>query len=107
MRSNLNTACPCARPGQLPRARRLRASRDRLRQLLDRAATVQDVVAVERELARVQGQLESLEARLAALRGEVARSELFVRLEQKVVPGPLGAVLLGLGTLIGKLFVWR
>ena len=85
----------------------LRASRDRLRQLLDRAATVQDVISVERELARVQGELESLETRLNALRGQVAMSELILRLERRRVLGPLGLLLQGIGVVIGKLFVWR
>jgi hypothetical protein len=85
----------------------LRASRDRLRQLLDRASSVQDVVAVERELARVQGEVESLEARLTALRGQVALSDLSVSLHQRPVLGPLGLVIAGLFTAVGKLFVWR
>ncbi len=85
----------------------LRASRDRLRQLLDRSASVTDVVAVERELARVQAEIESLEARLTALRGHVNLSDLTVQLEERRVLGPLGVVAVGLGQVVGKLFVWR
>ena len=85
----------------------LRASRDRLRQLLERASSVQDVVAVERELARVQGEVESLEARLTALRSQVAQSDLAVSLHQRPVLGPLGLLVTGLATAVGKLFIWR
>jgi chromosome segregation ATPase len=85
----------------------LRATRDRLRQLLERASTVQDVVTVERELARVQGDLESLERRLNTLRGQVAFSELSVSLRRRPVLGPLGLLLQGAATLLGKLFVIR
>jgi hypothetical protein len=83
----------------------LRASRDRLRQLLDRSASVPDVVSVERELARVQGEVESLEGRLAALRSQVALSELSVHLTRKPILGPVSRVLVGVGQLIGKLFI--
>ena len=85
----------------------LRASRDRLTQLLERAASVQDVISVERELARVQGEIESLDARLQAMRGQVALSELDVRIRRKPVLGPLGVVFAGLLTVVEKLFIWR
>lgn len=85
----------------------LRASRDRLRQLIERSSSVSDVVAVERELGRVQAELESLEGRLAAVQGRVTMSELTVRLDQRVILGPLGLLGAGIGKVIEKLFVWR
>ena len=85
----------------------LRATRDRLKQLMERSASVADIVAVERELGRVQAELESLEARLKAMRGAVTLSEVHVRIERQIVLGPLGWVAKGVGTVIGKLFVWR
>jgi hypothetical protein len=85
----------------------LRASRDRLRQLLDRAANVTDVVAVEHELARIQGELDSLEGRLKSMRGQVALAELTVDARERIVLGPLGYVVAGLGWVVGKLFVIR
>ena len=85
----------------------LRASRDRLRLLMERATSVADVVTVERELARVQAELESMERRLNALRGAVTLSELSVRIERGQVLGPLGLLAVGIGQVIGKLFVWR
>lgn len=85
----------------------LRATRDRLRQLLERADEVQDVISVERELGRVQGELESLEGRLRLLQTQVAMSELSVRITQRPVLGPLGAIIVGATSLLGKLFVIR
>ncbi len=85
----------------------LRASRDRLTQLLERATSVQDVISVERELARVQGDIESLDARLQAMKGQVAMSELTVRMWRRPVLGPLGVLLSGAATLVQKLFIWR
>jgi hypothetical protein len=85
----------------------LRASRDRLTQLLERATSVQDVISVERELARVQGEIESLDGRLQAMKGQVAMSELTVRMWRRPVLGPLGLLLSGAATLVEKLFVWR
>jgi len=85
----------------------LQASRDRLRTLLDRAAAVPDVITVERELARVQGDIESLQRRITALRGQVAMSELTVTIDRRHVLGPVGAFFVGVGKLVGKLFVLR
>lgn len=85
----------------------LTASRDRLRQLLDKAGSVPDVITVERELARVQGDIESLQRRIAALRGQVAMSELTVTIDRRIVLGPVSEFFVGVGKLIGKLFVLR
>lgn len=83
----------------------LRATRDQLQQLMNRAGSVQDVITVQRELAMVQQQIESLEGRLNAMRSEVALSELAVHLAQRHELGPVAVFLVGLGRLIGKLFV--
>lgn len=85
----------------------LRASRGRLLQLMEQSGSVGDVIMVERELARVQAELDSLEARLAFFRGRVALSELTVRLDQRIVLGPLGVLAAGVAKFIEKLFVWR
>ena len=85
----------------------LRASRDRLRALMEHADGVTDVITVERELARVQGEIESLENRLAALQGQVAMSELKVRLDRRHVLGPIAVVGSGIGKFFQKLFIWR
>lgn len=84
-----------------------REARDKLRELLARAATVADAVAAQAELARVQAELDSLEGQLRTLQSAVQLSALTLTLNRRVVLGPLGVVLKGVGSLIGKLFVWR
>ena len=84
-----------------------RAIRDRLRALLERASSIEEVVTVERELARVQGELDQLERRLEYLRGSSSMAELEVEARRKRIPGPLGAVALGLGWIIQKAFIIR
>ncbi len=85
----------------------LRAARDKLRELLDRAATVADAVAAQAELARVQADLDSLEAQLRVLQSSAALSQITLVVRRRVVLGPLGLVASAVGTLIGKLFIWR
>ena len=89
------------------RAGTLRAIRDRLRGLLERAGSINEIITVEQELARVQAELDSIEQRLEYLRGNAALAELSVDAHRKRILGPLGALLVGTGRLIGKLFVIR
>lgn len=84
-----------------------RATRDKLRELLERATSVADAVAAQGELARVQAELDSLEGQLRLLQSSVALSEVTLTINRRVVLGPLGVVVSGLATLVGKLFVWR
>lgn len=85
----------------------LRGARDRLRELQGRATAVAELVAAEGELARVQGELDALEARLKFLRGTVTLAELTLDAERAPVLGPLGVLFVGIGRLVGKLFVIR
>lgn len=89
------------------RAGTLRAMRDRLRDLLARAESISSIITVEQELARVQAELDSIEQRLEYLRGNAALAELAVEADRKRILGPLGALFVGAGKLIGKLFVIR
>lgn len=84
-----------------------REARDKLRELLARAATVADAVAAQAELARVQAELDSLEGQLRTLQSSVQLSAITLTVDRRVVLGPLGVVLSGVASLIGKLFVWR
>ena len=85
----------------------LRASRDRLRELQQRTGTVGDLLVVERELTRVQGDIDSLEGRVKLVRGSVALAELSLEARRPVKLGPVSALFVGLGRLVGKLFVIR
>ena len=89
------------------RAGTLRAMRDRLRDLLARAESISSIITVEQELARVQAELDSIEQRLEYLRGNAALAELAVGADRRRILGPLGALLVGTGRLISKLFVIR
>ena len=89
------------------RAGTLRAMRDRLRELLARAESISSIITVEQELARVQAELDSIERRLEYLRGNAALAELGVDANRKRILGPIGALLVGTGRLIGKLFIIR
>ena len=62
---------------------------------------------MERELGRLQAEIDSLQGRLDRLKSEVAFARVAVRVEQKTVLGPLGWLLAGAGSLIGKLFVLK
>ena len=84
-----------------------REARDKLRELLARAGTVADAVAAQAELARVQAELDSFEGQLRTLQSSVQLSVITLTLNRRVVLGPLGVVLSGVASLIGKLFVWR
>lgn len=85
----------------------LRAARDKLRELLERSATVADAVAAQAELTRVQADLDSLEAQLRVLQSSVALSQVSLSIRRRVVLGPLGILGSAIGTVLGKLFIWR
>jgi len=89
------------------RLKNLVVTRDRLRKLLERTADVKDVIAVERELSRVQGEIESLEARLKRLRSQVQLSTVNLRIERRMILGPLGYLSWTLWWGLSKLFVIR
>jgi len=89
------------------RAGTLRAIRDRLRSLLERAGSISEIITVEQELARVQAELDSIERRLEYLRGSASLAELSVEAKRKVILGPIGALFVGTGRLLSKLFVIR
>ncbi|MBB4636156.1 DUF4349 domain-containing protein [Longimicrobium terrae] len=85
----------------------LRTLRDRLRAHLSQSSAVGDLIQVERELARVQGEIDALEAAQRGLQGRVALSGIQLDAERPQVLGPLGLLLTGVASLIGKLFVIR
>ena len=81
------------------------ALRDRFRQILNQAKDVKDIMAVESELARVQGEIDSMQAVLKTIKGQVEMSDISLRIEKKVMPGPLGWIFIGIGWIFKKLFV--
>lgn len=83
----------------------LRALRDRLRKLLIQAKNVKETLEVEKELTRVQSELDALEGKIKAMQKHVAYSKLTIRIRQKSIAGPIGAVGKGAWWGIKKLFV--
>lgn len=81
--------------------------RDRLQALLERAEKVGEVLELERELSRVQADIDSMEGRLKLLEGQAQYASLQLRLERKVIYGPLGYLGKGLWWGLEKLFIIR
>lgn len=84
----------------------LKTLRTRLKGLVERADQVKDLIELEKELARVTSELERLEAQQRNLDRDVAMSQVSVRLEEDVSPGPVGWVFYGLYRGVKWLFVW-
>ncbi len=85
----------------------MRALRDRLRKLLQQAKNVKETLVVEKELTRVQTELDALEGKIKAMQQHVAYSKLTVRIRQKSIPGPIGAVGKGAWWSVKKLFILK
>jgi hypothetical protein len=84
----------------------LKTLRIRLKALVERAEEVKDLIGLEKELARVTSELERLEAQQRGLARDVAMSQITVRLEEDVSPGPIGWVFYGLYRGVKWLLVW-
>lgn len=88
---------------RLENAEKLQA---RLKNLLERASSVEEAVKVESELSRVTERIETLKGRMRLYKNQIAFSEIYVRLNTPVEPGPLGWVFYGLYKGVKWLFVW-
>lgn len=84
----------------------LKTLRTRLKGLVDKADQVKDLIELEKELARVTSELERLEAQDRNLTRDVAMSQITVRIDESVSPGPVGWVFYGLYRGVKWLFVW-
>lgn len=83
----------------------LEKTRSRYLELLDQAENVQDILSVEKELERVTQELESLQGRYKLLSDQVAYSSLTVYLQEKIKPGPIGYIGVGIYQVVKWLFV--
>ncbi|MEL7529853.1 MAG: DUF4349 domain-containing protein [Bacteroidota bacterium] len=83
----------------------LEKTRDRYLALLEQAEGVGDILAVEKELERVTQELEALQGRYKLLADQVAYSTLTVYLQEKIKPGPIGYIGVGLYEVVKWLFV--
>ena len=89
------------------RLENLRNLRSRYLELLQIAETVGDLLSIEKELERVNTEIEIMEGRIQYAQTSVAYSNITVRFNERVRPGPLGLIFYGLYLGIKWLFVWN
>ncbi|MEL6720337.1 MAG: DUF4349 domain-containing protein, partial [Bacteroidota bacterium] len=82
-------------------------TRQRYLELLNKAEKVNEILEIERELERINIDIESMKGQLKRLDGQVDYATITVNLQEKVKPGPLSAVGVGLYKVVRWLFVWN
>lgn len=85
----------------------LEKSRQRYLELLNKAEKVSEILEIERELERINVEIESMKGQLKRLDSQVQYATITVNLQEKVKPGPLGVVGIGLYKVVKWLFVWN
>ncbi|NJL12197.1 MAG: DUF4349 domain-containing protein [Microscillaceae bacterium] len=81
--------------------------RERYLDLLQKASKVEDLLLIERELERLNTELDLLKGRQSHLEKESALATIYVDIQKKVRPGPIGAIFVGIYKGLRWLFVWR
>ena len=81
-------------------------SRKRYLQLLDKAETVNEILLIEKELERLLYNIERLQGQINKLDETITFSTVTVTIQEKVRPGPLGWVFVGVYEAAKFLFVW-
>ncbi|GAB4395226.1 MAG: DUF4349 domain-containing protein [Microscillaceae bacterium] len=81
--------------------------RERYLDLLQKASEVEDLLQIERELERLNTELDLLKGRQNHLEKESALATIYIDIQKKVRPGPVGAIFVGLYKGLRWLFVWR
>jgi len=85
----------------------LEKSRQRYLELLDKAEKVSEILEIERELERVNVSIESLKGSLKRFDSQIQYATITLNLQEKVKPGPLGYVGIGIYKVVKWLFVWN
>lgn len=85
----------------------LEKSRQRYLELLNKAEKVSEILEIERELERINVEIESMKGQLKRLDSQVQYATITVNLQEKVKPGPLGVVGVGVYKVVKWLFVWN
>jgi len=80
-------------------------TRDRYLQLLKKAKKVSDILLIEKELERISLDIERYNGALRNLETNISYSDVSVAINQKVKPGPIGYIFVGLWKGIKFLFV--
>lgn len=73
--------------------------------LLEKAENVSETLEVERELERVNGEIDRLEGQMRLMNNQVDLATLTVQVREKIKPGPIGYVGVGLWKAVSWLFV--
>ena len=81
-------------------------SRQRYLHLLEKAEKVSDILLIEKELERLLYTIEKLQGQINKLDETIAFSTVTISIQEKVRPGPLGWVFVGLYKAVKFLFVW-
>lgn len=82
-----------------------RKARETYLGLLEKAGNVSEALEVERELERVNGEIDRLEGQMRLLDNQIDMATLTVQVREKIKPGPIGYVGLGLWKAVSWLFV--
>jgi hypothetical protein len=80
-------------------------ARSRYLELLDQATNVDEALKVERELERLNETIDLLKGKIASMDHQEQYSKITVDLRQKVKPGPLGYIGIGVYHTVKWLFV--
>lgn len=84
-------------------------ARARYLELLEKATTVEEILKVEKELERLNGELDRMNGLIKSYDQQVAYSIVslqFAIAQDRVRPGPLGHVFVGVYKAVKWLFVW-
>lgn len=80
-------------------------ARKRYLELLNQATEVSDILAIERELERLNGEIERLQGQINSYDKQVQYSSVSINFIEKVKPGPVGYIFVGLYKAVKFLFV--
>ncbi len=81
-------------------------ARERYLELLARAETVEAALKIEKELERLTGEIDVMKGKLERMKHMSDYSTITINIEQKVQPGVLGYVGIGVYKAVKWLFVW-
>ncbi len=88
------------------RIENLERTRKRLQELLEQSVQVSEVLEVEKELSRVTMQLEQYKGQMRTMSRDTTYAHVQLRVEESVVPGPVGWIFYGGYKAVKWLFVW-
>ncbi len=80
-------------------------ARDRYLELLNKANEVSDIILIERELERLNLEIENLKREVNELTESIRYAKIHVSIREKIKPGPIGYIFVGLWKGIKFLFV--